>query len=238
MQIATSDDPGSGAGRSHGHAATRERLLQAAVRVFADRGYAEASTREICRLAGANLAAIHYHFGDKPSLYRAVFRLPEQFVRLPAELDDAGIPPERVLGAFYVHMMRFVVMPEEGRHMRLLMIREQVQPSGVLDAPPQLLRHYHTALLRLLGRWLGVEAAAADAALHQLAFSLVGLAMVIVLERSAVAAIAPQLLDGPGALEDTAARLAAQAADLVAGERRRRAEGRRTGSQGTRGHAR
>jgi AcrR family transcriptional regulator len=53
---------------------TRERLVQAATRLFADSGYKGASVRDICNLAGANPGAISYHFGGKRQLYRAVLR--------------------------------------------------------------------------------------------------------------------------------------------------------------------
>lgn len=53
---------------------TRERLLQAATRLFADNGYRGASVRDICNLAGANPGAVSYHFGGKRQLYRAVLR--------------------------------------------------------------------------------------------------------------------------------------------------------------------
>lgn len=53
---------------------TRERLLQAATRLFAESGYKGASVRDICNLAGANPGAISYHFGGKRQLYRAVIR--------------------------------------------------------------------------------------------------------------------------------------------------------------------
>lgn len=52
---------------------TRERLLAAAMQVFAERGYEAATIREICSRAEANVAAVHYHFGDKRSLYEAIF---------------------------------------------------------------------------------------------------------------------------------------------------------------------
>ena len=63
---------------------TRERLLQAATRLFADNGYRGASVRDICNLAGANPGAVSYHFGGKRQLYRAVLR------RAAAGLADMG----------------------------------------------------------------------------------------------------------------------------------------------------
>lgn len=52
---------------------TRERLLQAALEVFAEHGYRAATIREICGRADANVAAVHYHFGDKRKLYEAIY---------------------------------------------------------------------------------------------------------------------------------------------------------------------
>jgi len=53
---------------------TRERLVCAATRLFADSGYRGASVRDICNQAGANPGAVSYHFGGKRQLYRFVLR--------------------------------------------------------------------------------------------------------------------------------------------------------------------
>lgn len=57
-----------------GRGDTKEKLLRAAARVFAEKGYLAATIREICQAAGANIAAVNYHFGDKRRLYDAVLR--------------------------------------------------------------------------------------------------------------------------------------------------------------------
>lgn len=68
--------------RSDG-AETRQHILQVAGRIFADRGFARATSREICQTAGTNMAAVNYHFGGKDGLYDAVLvEAHSQLVRL------------------------------------------------------------------------------------------------------------------------------------------------------------
>jgi AcrR family transcriptional regulator len=55
-------------------AETRARLIDAALDVFNEFGFDGASTRRIAEAAGANLAAIVYHFGSKEALHVAVAR--------------------------------------------------------------------------------------------------------------------------------------------------------------------
>jgi len=80
---------------------TREKLLEVAERVFADHGYQAATIREICVRAGANVAAVNYHFGDKLGLYTEVL---QQSIRT-AQIDaiqnalDKTAPPEQILRA-------------------------------------------------------------------------------------------------------------------------------------------
>jgi AcrR family transcriptional regulator len=73
--------PSSGRGRNddqhdqHDHdrqGSTRQALLEAAGRVFAEKGYERSTAKEICELAGANTAAVNYHFGGIEPLYVAV----------------------------------------------------------------------------------------------------------------------------------------------------------------------
>jgi AcrR family transcriptional regulator len=47
---------------------TRQKILDTAERLFAQKGYAATSIRQIIAKAGVNLAAIHYHFGTKEDL--------------------------------------------------------------------------------------------------------------------------------------------------------------------------
>jgi AcrR family transcriptional regulator len=55
--------------------ATRDRIFLAAERLFATRGFAEVSVRDITAAAGVNLAAVNYHFGSKDALLFEIFTI-------------------------------------------------------------------------------------------------------------------------------------------------------------------
>lgn len=65
----TSTDKARGASSS-----TKDRILEAAEEVFAEKGYGGSSTRDIAGKAGVNISSLHYHWESKETLYYAVFR--------------------------------------------------------------------------------------------------------------------------------------------------------------------
>jgi AcrR family transcriptional regulator len=70
---------------------TRERLVEAASVLFAERGYGGASVRDICDIARVNPGAVSYHFGGKRQLYRTALRQAAQRLAR-VELQDGGEP--------------------------------------------------------------------------------------------------------------------------------------------------
>jgi AcrR family transcriptional regulator len=68
----------------------RERILVAALQVFAERGFDGARTREIADRAGANLGLITYYFDTKEKLWQAAVGL--AFLELQTELGDVMAP--------------------------------------------------------------------------------------------------------------------------------------------------
>ncbi|MBX3463242.1 MAG: TetR family transcriptional regulator [Planctomycetes bacterium] len=74
---------------------TRETLLDAAEELLAEQGYAATSLRQLTARAGANLAAVNYHFGSKEALAKAV--LERRIAPINAERLRrlAAIPPRR-----------------------------------------------------------------------------------------------------------------------------------------------
>jgi AcrR family transcriptional regulator len=79
--------PGRPAG---GDAAVRESLLRAARSLFLSRGFASVGIRQIAAAAGSSPATIHYHFGDKLGLYRAM--LEEAVAPVVVALERLGDP--------------------------------------------------------------------------------------------------------------------------------------------------
>ena len=59
---------------------TRERLLECAGILAAQKGFSLVTSKEICQMAGTNLAAINYHFGSRDGLYEALLYKIHQFM--------------------------------------------------------------------------------------------------------------------------------------------------------------
>jgi AcrR family transcriptional regulator len=115
-------------------AETRQRLLQAACKVFAEKGYHDASVAEICRRGQANVAAVNYHFGGKDALYAEVWRhIFEAFMQ--AYPTDGGLPADSAAEErLYALVLALLHRPFDdgrlGEGFRLV-IREMVNPTEV-----------------------------------------------------------------------------------------------------------
>jgi AcrR family transcriptional regulator len=114
---------------------TRERLFEAAVTEFSERGYSGASVRQICQRAKANLAAIKYHFGSKDGLYREVLRGAAAAFADRQELDDTGIATlsrEKAVRQLIRQQLTALLRKDKtGRYLRVF-AWENVSPSPVL----------------------------------------------------------------------------------------------------------
>jgi AcrR family transcriptional regulator len=138
---------------------TRERLLEAAGEIFAARGFKDATVREICAKAGANVAAVNYHFGDKQGLYSETIK---HFVRLAMEkyppnlgVTEKSTPQER-LGAFIRSFLLRVLDPGKAGWYGKLISREMVDPTIVLDERVNdTLRPLVGRLMSIIGEILG-----------------------------------------------------------------------------------
>ena len=197
-------------------AEARQLLLHSALKLFAEKGFAKTSTREIALAAGANVAAISYYFGDKAGLYRAAFTEP-----MGCGGDDAALfdqPDFSLRQSLHDFISSFLAPMKQGELVQQclrLHFREMLEPTGLwAEEIDNGIKPAHAALVAMLGRHLGVKQA--DDGLHRLAFSIAGLALQLFLTRDVVQAIRPQLLDRPDAIDAWAGQMVAYAEAMVA----------------------
>ena len=123
--------------------ATAQRLMRSARRLFAARGYEDASVRAITRGARANLGAVTYHFGSKWNLYATV--VDQLFGAMAEQLARAAAPPgpaarriDRLVQAMFAFFDRH---PEAPRIMMHALARGGPPPEAAL---PHLRRNLAT----------------------------------------------------------------------------------------------
>lgn len=145
---------------------TRERLLSAALEVFAERGYAGGTIREICGRAKANLAAVHYYYGDKRGLYVAIFdRLSDLFHERRTRYQPNPTPPQERLRVYIRAALEEILNTNEGQeypsHLSAIYLAEMAHPTEVLD---QIVAHnfkpHDEELRTIIAQLLGLEASA------------------------------------------------------------------------------
>jgi TetR/AcrR family transcriptional regulator, regulator of cefoperazone and chloramphenicol sensitivity len=154
----------SAAGASEpAQANTRRQLIEAAREIFAQSGFRNATIRDISRRAGANIAAVNYHFGDKEGLYFAVMK---DACRLAVEKypPDFGLPAkptarQRLHAFVRSFLLRVLSCGPHADHGKL-MARELVDPSPALDEiVDQNLRPMVATLMAIMRELLGPTAA-------------------------------------------------------------------------------
>ncbi len=113
---------------------TRERILKAAERLFAERGYEATSVRAIVGKARVNQAAINYHFAGKDGLYREVLRAAFRALtehQLAHAEEMKALSREQALVEFVRHQLQQLIGRDElSRHLRIFNW-ETVRPTAV-----------------------------------------------------------------------------------------------------------
>ncbi len=143
---------------------TKDRILDAAERLFAHHGFASTSLRKITSEAGVNLAAVNYHFHSKEALIHAVFArriVPLNQKRLQM-LDEceaaAGDGPPGLEGVIRAFVGPVIHLGEDpalgGMDFRRLMGRMYVEPGDavrriLLEQMREVARRFTTAFRRI-----------------------------------------------------------------------------------------
>ncbi len=110
---------------------TKSKILNAAVDVFAEYGYPEATVAIICNRAGVNIAAVNYHFGSKDELFtetiRHAFALAQDVY--PLECSEAATPEDELRHLMSAVIRRSFDSGPAGR-INQIISQEIVRPSS------------------------------------------------------------------------------------------------------------
>ena len=194
---------------------------EAALRLFAEKGYAQTSTREICVAAGVNAASIHYYFSDKAGLYRAVYLAPIQQLMVAARaIADAGEPFEATMRQDLRGLpgaAEAIATPGRCRSSSCTFASRPIRPGWPATRWWRSAQSHFDALVAMLAREIGSRAPDDD--LRRLASSLIALAVDFLTSADWLRQIAPALHAGPEAIDRMSERLTGYAVAMLAYER-------------------
>lgn len=141
---------------------TRRHLIEAAIELFGERGYDGVSTRQITRIARANLSSITYHFGSKEGLYEAclcsiIDKIEEQIgprlVDLEQHIKEIGQDRQaiaQIIAEFTRAMLSATYQKDEMRPERTFLMREHAMPSKFFHLFYQALPNRMLSLSQLI----------------------------------------------------------------------------------------
>jgi len=147
-------DPGADEA-SHRKALTRGRILEAAVALFAGRGYERTTVALVATRAGVSPAAIHWHFGDKRTLFLQAFAQLLVPFRDAFETRVDHLEPAKRLSEMFETYERFVVEHRETIQAFLRLMVEAAEfrstlRDGLMELHDRFGEDVHAALVELL----------------------------------------------------------------------------------------
>ena len=122
----------------------REKILNVAIKLFAERGFEGTSTRDICKLANVNISMISYYFNSKQGLYDAIVskfigKIKSYMQALTDfDADFESLSQEEKIKIVYLMADKLVdffyrdIPPEQLK----LILQEQQKPDSTLKSPP------------------------------------------------------------------------------------------------------
>ena len=118
---------------------SKERILQEAEALFAERGFYAVTIREITQAARCNLAAVNYHFGNKQNLYMEVFRClwkpraKRILARFESVLAQRELTLQDIVHAVAEAFIKGPLSDEERLRHFQLMVREMARPTEAFE---------------------------------------------------------------------------------------------------------
>jgi len=141
-------------------AKTRERLLTAASRIFAEQGFQESTIAGICEQAETNIASVNYHFGDKETLYLEAWRFAFN-QELSLYPSDGGIAEHASAEQRLAGRIRSLIgrVADENSYSFAIINKEMAQPTRLLaDILEKEINPQRLKMLALLKECLGQAA--------------------------------------------------------------------------------
>lgn len=134
---------------------TRLHLLEVAGGVFAEQGYARATSKEICERADVNVAAVNYHFGGKDGLYAAV--LGEARARLvnidiDTQLTRSNASTADKLRQLLRQVVGKIATRDQPRWELQVLCRELMAPTPMMD---RMMANQVASKLNIVGAMIG-----------------------------------------------------------------------------------
>ena len=149
----------------------KARLIEAAVRIFGEKGLKGATVRDIARAAGQNVAAIAYYFGSKEKLYHTIIEgivsemhhalgdILDRITELARQERPKPAAARALLKSFLGAVYLRVLSRNEALPIARLIVREQLGPTPAFEILyHKAFRHLHEQLCFLVGVALGRSA--------------------------------------------------------------------------------
>ena len=130
---------------------TYERILAAGAKLFAQKGFAGTTTREIVNEAGASLSSLQQYFGSKEKIYtdavdkamKSYAARMDQDIREAKRLEEMGMlrgdTAWDTLSGIIIKHCDWVFDPQE-RDAIFLMNRQMLDPEPLMDVPPEAMQ--------------------------------------------------------------------------------------------------
>lgn len=153
---------------------SRNKILEAAGEVFAEKGFKAATVREICATAGVNLASVNYYFGDKEKLYLEAVKLahPGRLQEGEAAWPD-DMPVADRLRVFVQNLLERLAKDHDSSWQVRLFRREIIQPTPFCREALREFFHGRFSILEKLVKDI-LPPTTPTCQLHQICFSIIG----------------------------------------------------------------
>lgn len=205
--------------------ATRDAILDAAIRCFASRGYAATTIKDLAAEAQVNSALLYYYFVDKQSLYRETLRhIAERLSENAGRRLDEDMLPDEAIRRFVTQQAEFLIA---NPHVPRLLLREMLEHTGTQaeDAIVTLIGGVFTTLCDVIRRGQNEGIFRTDMEPRYAAISTVSLVAYFVIARPVVGVALGDGIGGPG--EERTREYGRHAAEFAVSALRRPGQGGR-----------